>query len=165
MKIYTPPEPIFRTKSYNKIFLAGSIEMGKAEMWQDRVIDMIVKKEKEMEMNSVYYNEYEILNPRRKDWDSSWVQEFKNPQFFQQVTWELKALDEASAIIFYFSPETQSPITLMELGYIAGRSLGKSRVVVCCPNGFWRKGNVDIMCNHRGIAMVDTLEEAVNFVI
>ncbi len=29
---------------------------------------------------------------------------------------------------------------------------------------FWRKGNVDIVCAHYGIAQVDTLEELAGYV-
>lgn len=42
------------------IFLAGSIEMGKAENWQDKVVRLLKDKE------------VIIFNPRRDDWDSSW---------------------------------------------------------------------------------------------
>lgn len=44
------------------------------------------------------------------------VQEASNPQFRQQVEWELNALSVADLIVFYFDPATRSPITLLELG-------------------------------------------------
>ena len=47
----------FRDKQYPTIFLAGSIEMGVAENWQETI---------------------------------------DNPQFKEQVVWELNALDKAS---------------------------------------------------------------------
>jgi len=58
--------------------------------------------------------------------------------------------------VIYFEPGTQSPITLMELGYVAGRC---SNVIVCCPEGFWRRGNVQIMCERFGIPLLNTKEE------
>lgn len=109
------------------IFLAGSIEMGKAELWQERVVE-------ELSDFNVY-----IFNPRRGDWNSSWEQSIANPQFREQVEWELQALEHADLIIFYFSPGTLSPITLLELGLHI-----RDNIFVCCPMGFWRKGNVDI---------------------
>jgi len=45
------------------LFLSGSIEMGKAEKWQDRVVRLLEK------------TDWTILNPRRDDWDSSWIQD------------------------------------------------------------------------------------------
>lgn len=129
------------------VFIAGSIEMGKAENWQ-------VKIEKELSM----FDNVCLLNPRRDDWDSTWKQEITNPQFNQQVNWELDALEKADLIVFYFSPETQSPITLLELGLFA-RS---GKLVVCCPNGFWRKGNIDIVCEKYNVPQVNSIEELVD---
>lgn len=54
----------------------------------------------------------------------------------------------------YFSPNTKSPISLLELGLFA-RS-GKVRVV--CPEGFWRKGNVDIVCQYYNIPLYENFE-------
>ena len=114
------------------IFLAGSIEMGKAENWQERI-------EKEFEDISF---DATLLNPRRLDWDSSWEQSINNQNFVDQVEWELNALEKSDIIFMYFDPNTKSPISLLELGLFA-RS---NKLVVCCPDGFWRKGNVDIVC-------------------
>lgn len=127
----------------NSIFLAGSIEMGAAENWQEKVI------------KALSHLDCTILNPRRDDWDSSWVQSIHNDKFREQVEWELKALENAEFIIMYFDPNTKSPISLLELGLHARNS----RLLVCCPEGFWRKGNVDIVCSRYGISQVDTLSE------
>src|SRR3974390_885282 len=86
------------------IFLAGSIEMGKAVDWQTLMT------------NKLYDFKATILNPRRDDWDSSWEQKIENPQFSEQVNWELDALDRADIIAMYFDPKTMSPISLLELG-------------------------------------------------
>ena len=142
--IYTPPKNIAkRDKSKEYVFLAGSIEMGKAEDWQT---DM-----------SQYFLEKGIgsFNPRRKDWDSSWTQEFENPQFNQQVNWELDALERADHILLYLVPETMSPISLLELGI----HVSNENLYVVCPNGFWRKGNVDIVCNRYNIPLFESLDE------
>ena len=128
------------------VFLGGSIEMGLAEPWQERLV-------KQFEDTDLYF-----LNPRRDDWDSSWVQEASNPQFSQQVNWELDALAYSDLVVFYFDPNTKSPITLMELGLFAI----KDNVIVCCPDGFWRKGNVEIVCQRYGITLVNTFDELVN---
>jgi hypothetical protein len=128
------------------VFLGGSIEMGLAEPWQDRLV------------NEFKDADIRFLNPRRDDWDSSWVPEASNPEFAQQVNWELDALDYSDLIVFYFDPDTKSPITLMELGLYAAS--GKV-IIVCCPDGFWRKGNVEIVCQRYGIKMVNNFDELV----
>lgn len=126
------------------IFLAGSIEMGVAEDWQSKIVNILKNKD------------VTILNPRRDDWDSSWVQEQSNPQFNHQVNWELNNLDRADIIFMYFAPETKSPISLLELG-----SYIDSNMIVCCPEGFWRKGNVDIMCTRHNTPLFNKFDDAV----
>lgn len=131
------------------IFLAGSIEMGKAENWQERVV-------RELSEFDVI-----ILNPRRDDWDSSWVQSIENPQFREQVEWELEAIEFADIIIMNFDPKTKSPITLLELGLF----VRTEKLLVCCPEGFWRKGNVDIVCWKYGddIMQFDNLDDLLSY--
>ena len=128
------------------VFLAGSIEMGKAEGWQKRII------------NTLKDRNFTFLNPRRDDWDSSWEQKITNPQFKEQVTWELDALEAADLIVMYFDPNTMSPISLLELGI----HKNKESMVVLCPEGFWRKGNVDIVCEYYGITQVETFDELID---
>jgi len=140
MRVIMAPNSI--EDAQNIIFLAGSIEQGTAEPWQKRVVAAVEGKD------------VTILNPRRDDWDSSWIQDISNPQFRQQVEWELDALDRADLIIMYFDPNTKSPISLLELGLHA-RS---GRLVVCCPQGFWRKGNADIVCEKYNVLQVETLD-------
>ena len=127
------------------IFLAGSIEQGKAEKWQDKIVRLLKNED------------VIIFNPRRDDWDNSWIQSIENPQFREQVEWELRAMEHADCILMYFDPKTKSPITLLELGLFAD----SRKLIVVCPEGFWRKGNVDIVCLRYEIEQVKTIEEAV----
>jgi len=126
------------------IFLCGSIEMGAAEKWQDKVV---------AELSDVRGT---VFNPRRDDWDSSWTQSINNLQFFDQVSWELDAQENADVILVYFAPFTKSPITLLELGLFKD-----SNMLVVCPERFWRKGNVDIVCQRYSITQVESLDEAI----
>ena len=137
-KVMKPPTPLPERFEPPAIFLAGSIEMDRAERWQDRLQDELA------DLNVL------ILNPRRDEWDASWRQEADEPQFREQVEWELAGQERCDLIVFYFAPETRSPITLLELGLAAGRK----RALVFCPEGFWRKGNVDIVCGRHGIEQV-----------
>lgn len=127
------------------VFLAGSIEQGEAPDWQAQLCGQL------SELPLV------MLNPRRASWDASWIQSLTNPRFVEQVEWELAGLERADLVVMYFAPTTRAPITLLELGLVAHR--GGERVVVCCPEGYWRKGNVDVVCRRYGVAQVATLEE------
>lgn len=138
MGIFKAPQNVAtRNRERRSVFLAGSIEMGMAEDWQTKLT------------KSFHDAGFDVFNPRRDDWDSSWTQDFENPQFFQQVTWELNALEHSDLIILYFDKNTKSPISLLELGIHA--KSGKLRVI--CPEGFWRKGNVDIVCQFYNIPL------------
>ena len=129
------------------VFLAGSIEMGVAEDWQAKV------------SAALSVMDVLVLNPRRANWDSSWAQTIDNPPFREQVEWELAALDAADVVLMYFDPATKSPITLLELGIHAAAN--PEKLAVCCPQGFWRKGNVDIVCNRYGVQQAETLESLI----
>ncbi len=128
----------------SKLFLAGSISMGEAEDWQAKVT-------RKLEPWNIT-----VLNPRRDDFDPNAEQSIDDDYFRGQVEWELAALEVADAILLYFVPDTKSPISLLELGLFA-RS---GKLVVCCPKGFWRKGNVDIVCARYGVEVANTVEEA-----
>ena len=125
------------------LYLAGSIEMGAD--WQENTVAAL--------------RDYQgtILNPRRDHWDRwdrSWAQSIHNEQFREQFEWELSAQEQANLIALYLSPGTRSPISLLELGLFKRQSM-----IVCCPEGFWRKRNVDIVCSRYGIKNVDSIED------
>lgn len=148
-KIIKPPhQPSSEDYQKESVFLAGSIEMGAAENWQ-------LKMEKALNDLDIV-----IYNPRRDNWDSTWEQSIDNEYFRAQVEWELDKLEDASVIAMYFDPSTQSPITLLELGLF---SLYED-LIVCCPKGYYRKGNVDIVCNKYLIDRIDSFQELVEAV-
>jgi hypothetical protein len=96
----------------------------------------------------------DILDPRRDDWDSTWVEDVSFPKFKEQIEWEMDYAKVADVVVFYFAPEAQTPITLLELGMYAGTG----KAVVCCPRGFYKKGNVQIVCLRYGIEMLEDLD-------
>jgi hypothetical protein len=59
-----------------------------------------------------------------------------------------------------FDPKTMSPISLLELG-LQSKS---NKMVVMCPEGFWRKGNVDIVCEKYNIKQVKNIDELVEYI-
>jgi hypothetical protein len=140
MKVIKPPMSL-ETSDKKTIFLAGSIEMGNAENWQQVLEDKLSDED------------VVLFNPRRDDWDSSWKQSIENGNFREQVEWELAALEIADLIVMYFDKNTKSAISLLELGLFA-RS---GKLIVCCPKEFWRSGNVDVTCVYYGVKQVDNL--------
>jgi hypothetical protein len=101
-----------------------------------------------------------VLNPRRVEWDPSWTQSIDESKFLEQVEWELDGLDRADLIAMWLEPKTLSPITLLEFGLHARGG----RLVVGCPPGFWRRGNVEVVCARYGIQLLPTFEEFVTAV-
>jgi hypothetical protein len=140
-----PPEPFdFKHGSdIPVVFLAGAIDQGSADDWQSEVVELLG------DVDCI------ALNPRRKEWDKSWKQDMDNPKFREQVEWELKGLEQSSLIALCFTKESKAPISLLELGLHA--SGGK--VIVHCPKGYWRKGNVDIVCARHGVPLLEDFED------
>nr|WP_315240814.1 nucleoside 2-deoxyribosyltransferase domain-containing protein [uncultured Flavobacterium sp.] len=147
MKIIYPVNEI--EKEGIKIFLAGTIEMGNSEDWQQKVSS---------DFQDFYKGkELVIFNPRRFDWDSNWKQSIENKQFNDQVNWELNALEVSDFIIMFFDKNSKSPISMLELGLFAD----SKKMLVCCEEGFWRKGNIDIVCKRKGIPTFENLEDLI----
>ena len=147
MKVIKPESKDQEIKGVS-VFLAGTIENGNSEDWQKKV---------EFLLSGL---DITILNPRRDDWDSSWVQEQKNPQFNYQVNWEMNMLQIADVILMNFCSGSISPISLLELG-----TYGDSeKMIVCCPAGYAKKGNVDVWCSRKNVQVFENLEDALGAV-
>jgi hypothetical protein len=128
------------------VFLAGSINMGMAKPWQEHMT-------KELSNLPIH-----VLNPRRDgDLDPTWRQEMDYEPFKEQVDWEMNRLDDVDVIALYFQSEGPSPISLLELGLYAA----SEKLIVCCEKGFWRRGNVQIVCDRYGVKLVETEEELI----
>jgi hypothetical protein len=156
MKLYTAPDDISETRKIKgnydfKVFLGGSIEMGKAVDWQNEVVDYFKHQDRLV-----------LFNPRRPDWDSTWKQDpTPGTPFHEQVNWELDALNDSDYVLFYFDPNTVSPITLLELGIY---SQHKDKViVVVCPPDYFRYGNVKIVCNRERLIHFTSLKPALEW--
>lgn len=115
----------------NTVFLGGAIDMGTAADWQQEVIDRNA------------HHDVTFLNPRRGEWNSDWVQSINNPQFREQVEWELDSIDKAESVFFYLPKNSMGPITLMEIAHVLATKPGSALIVV--EHGFHRRGNIEIM--------------------
>lgn len=147
MILYTAPEEYDRWEHSKtaKVFIAGTIEQGASRDWQQEVIDRLD------DLDVV------VFNPRRTNWDPTWPQDASFAPFREQVEWELDRLDDSDLILLSLMEGTKSPISLLELGLHA--NYGK--LIVHCDPGFWRRGNVEIVCQRFNIPSFDTLNEAV----
>ncbi|ALN93347.1 hypothetical protein LG3211_4413 [Lysobacter gummosus] len=134
------PQPLPRDGRLT-VFLAGSIDMGGSSDWQAQVA-------RELADEGVI-----LLNPRREDWNPAWKPVAQEPEFRRQVEWELTALQRADVIAMYLQPGSQSPVSLLELGLHAG----SGKLLLACPEGFWRKGNVDITADRYAVPRYESL--------
>ena len=128
------------------ILLAGAIDNGNAFMWQPIVEDAL----SDIQVT--------VYNPRNDAWDSALKPVLENPVFKTQVSWEIDNLERSDIIFMMFPKGSISPISLLELGYFVGRRT----MVVCCEPDYWRKGNVDYMCQINDVPVYTDIESAIN---
>ena len=126
------------------VFLAGTIDMGNSIDWQARADSLFAA--------CPGGGRYMLYNPRQENWDAS-----RPGEMDYQVNWELEHLEEADCIIMNFLPGSQSPITLLELGL----HVRSGKLLVVCPEEFYRHDNVRITCEKYGVPMFSSLEDAV----
>ncbi len=150
MKVIKAPNNIDdRILESSTVFLAGSIAMGKVEDWQEEISNKL----------SDYSDEVlTIYNPRRDDFDTTLVQTANEPILAEQIHWELDSLEDADYILMYFHPDTYAPITLLEMGMHVDNFC---KLIVCCPDGFYRQANVEIVCQRYKIPFFKELDKAV----
>jgi hypothetical protein len=130
------------------LFLGGTIDNGNSRDWQSEVIE--------------YFRDSDIVifNPRRENWDSS----ANSDALEKQIDWELQALEIADAIFINLERDSQSPISLLEFGLYAGRaSSGKAnKLIVACPEEFWRYTNVLVTAERYKVLMVHSVSSMIS---
>lgn len=135
--VITAPERVPET-GY-KVYLAGAIDMGEADNWQERVIARLKNID-----NLV------LVNPRRAH--------FTSDTELEQIAWELDAMEAADLIMLWLPAASKAPISLLELGLYA-RS-GKLRVGA--EIGFYRMMNVALTASRYGVPLCYKLEELID---
>lgn len=129
-----------------KIFLAGTIDNGDSENWQEEVI-----KNFEFNPNIKFYN------PRRKEW----LPNAGEDELTYQILWEQEYLDKADLIIMAIADGSKSPISLLELGLYAK----DQKMVVFCNDCFYRYMNVKLTCEKYNIPLMEnSVENITNFI-
>lgn len=119
------------------IFLAGTIDNGNSENWQEQVIDMYKD------------DEVTFYNPRRKNWQQMTSKELQN-ELIYQIQWEQEHLDKANLIIMCLLDDSKSPISLLELGLYAQ----SNKLIVFCNESFYRYQNVKLTCEKYNIPLI-----------
>jgi hypothetical protein len=128
------------------LFLSGPVQHGQAA-WQDRLARALEKAPGW------------LLDPRRADWDSTWMNSLVDPRFAAQVAWELAGLARATERVVFLGGSSDAPVTLLELGLYAHQ--GRTRI--CLDDGYALGGHVQAVARawklpvHRGL---DALAQA-----
>ena len=128
------------------VFLAGSIEMGRAELWQTEIAERF------LEAGAA------VFDPRRLDWNWDWPQDATpGTPFERQVAWEQDHLARADLVWFRFCAGTASIVSMLELGQslAAGR-----RIVIQADPGYMRRANIEIVARNAGVPVFAEKEEA-----
>lgn len=132
--------PAGNLDGFVKVFLAGTIDMGKSDDWQAGLLEYFSGTD----------GRYLLFNPRQDNWDGNAAGEME-----YQVNWELGHLEHADMIIMNILGSSKSPVTLLEMGLHA-RS---GKLFVACEPSFYRYDNVRITCAYYGVPLYDSLEE------
>ena len=133
------PKEIAADKSFTKIFLAGTIDMGNSRDWQMEIYETF----------SGIDGRYILYNPRQENWDAT-----RPGEMDYQVRWELDHLENADMVIMYILGTSKSPISLLEMGLHAK----SDKMHVICEKDFYRYDNVRITCEYYGVPLYDDLD-------
>lgn len=148
MRAVLPPAPPDAALPRPWLFLAGAIDQGRAERWQDAAVAALA------DLPGT------ALNPRREAWDAGWGTDLDDPRFADQVAWELDALEAADLVLCWLPAAAQAPVSLLEIGLHARRG----RLIVGCEPGFHRRGNVRAVCARYTVPVADTFTAAIALV-
>jgi hypothetical protein len=129
-----PPHP--RT-----VFLAGAIDMGEAENWQQEVIEAF-----KADLSII------LVNPRRK--------QFTDDMEDEQIAWELEALEKANVILMWFPESAEAPVSFLELGLY----LQSGKLLVGVEQGFYRQRNIELTSQRYGNPVYYSLTELITAV-
>lgn len=133
------PAEVAGDRSFTKVFLAVTIDMGNSRDWQKDIYERF------SEMDGRYI----LFNPRQENWDAS-----RPGEMDYQVRWELDHLEEADIILMYILGTSKSPISLLEMGLHAK----EGKMVVICEEDFYRYDNVRITCDYYDVPLFNNLD-------
>lgn len=138
--ILAPGRPASDLDSRKSVFLSGPTNPTGEADWRETLTAALI------ELPIVIYN------PKRRDWDSTWKEDFSDSRWAEQVEWELGMQDKADIVVAFFHKATQAPISLLELG-LCVRS---GKAIVCAQDGYSKRGNVEAVCRRYGAKFVSS---------
>lgn len=121
-----------------KVYLAGAIDMGDAQNWQQDVINQFAN-----------IDEIVLLNPRRL--------EFTDVMEQSQIEWELEAMEDADLILMWFPEASKAPISLLEMGLY----LRSGKLLLGVENGYYRQKNIEFTARRYNVPVFYSLGELV----
>ena len=127
---------------YRKVFLAGTIDMGRSADWQAALV---------ARFRDSIGGRWLFFNPRRREFHAS------PAEMEYQVAWELAHLEAADLIVMNLLGDSRSPISLLEMGLYA-RS---GKLFVACSPDYYRYDNVRITCRRYGVPLYDSDRKSV----
>lgn len=124
-----------------KVFIAGTIDCDKGSVdWQHDICRKITRVNNNKQSVTIY-------NPRREEFPDNGSAEVR-----RQIKWEHEHMDDADLIIMNILEDSQSPISLMEIGMYAQ----SGKLHVFCKKGFYRYDNVEMVCKKYHIPLHNT---------
>ena len=148
-----PPSRIRPDPNQESVFLAGAIDNGTARDWRSELMEYFDGDDR--------YNGLVFYNPLADNWDPNLQMSITCERFEQQVNWELDMLRNAFLVVFFFPAESVAPISLFELGFVCDEP---DRVMVVAEEGYWRRGNLEVICNRQGIVLGKDLVDMVTWI-
>lgn len=139
--LFTPKDGLVQPSVYAgrpSVFLAGSIDLGKARDWHAEVVS---------ELTDV---DCTVFSPRTDDvkfWRDVDLT-VASPQLYQQVLWEQTYLEQCTVVYFYFQEGMLSPVSMLEFGQML--MLPKQKIA-CIDPKFYRRGNLCITASIHGL--------------
>jgi hypothetical protein len=134
------------TSTTTTIFLAGSIEMGKAARWHEDAARRIASA---WDGGDIHF-----YNPRREE-------AFTPDMELDQIRWEQRRLLSCDYIFMVIDPHTKSPISLLEFGEF----IASGKMFVVCPESFYRYNNLVVTADVYGQKIFPTIDDAISMLL
>lgn len=140
-KVVTAPESV--SVGGFRVFLAGAIDMGEAENWQNAVIQTLAS----------YDDDLVLINPRRD--------QFTPDTLDEQVEWELEALELVECIAMWLPNTSKAPVSFWEAGY----NWRSPRFIIGAGPQFYRRRNLEIAGERYDVVIFESLMHFVHAII
>ncbi|GAB5417556.1 MAG: hypothetical protein Crog4KO_08280 [Crocinitomicaceae bacterium] len=137
--VYTSEMPLPKKSSDKSfVFLAGSMGKDEHGTWRERIMSDLSGK-------------FLFLDPTCHNHASLDADGMK-----KHIQWELDAMEMADTILLHFLPESESPISLVELGLYTFTD----KLIVVCPKEFYKYNYLYVLCEKYNTPFLEDIEAA-----